>query len=306
MRAAPSKASAAAVAWPANCSAIPARWRATATGCGCSSSAGTAPRRSARRPNFNVSGWGAAAGYERQLGGLGSVGVTAVFSAGRDTKSDNDLVSDHFEGGVYWRGEVGPLRAFARAAAGTVQFDGTRNFHATIGDLPVARSSEGEWSGRLYSGLAGVSYELRSGRLSIRPSASVDTMKLTEKGYTETGGGAAFDLTVLGRKSSETAANVLLALGYDLVGGGADSGWLRFELQGGRREVLSGSLGATRASFGDGALFTLAPEERSSGWRGGLRLTGGGTALSVAAEVGAEEVQGRAAVNGRIGVNLAM
>ena len=256
--------------------------------------------------NFNVSGWGAAAGYERRIGGLGSLGVTAVFSAGRDSKSANELVSDHFEGGIYWRGGVGPLRAFARAAAGTIQFDGTRNFRSTVGDTPVARSAEGEWSGRLYSGLAGVSYELRSGRLSIRPSASVDYAKLTEKGYSETGGGAAFDLTVLGRKSSETAANALLALGYDLMGGSDDSGWFRFEVQGGRREVLSGSLGETRASFGDGTLFTLAPEERDSGWRGGLRLTGGGTALSVAAEIGAEEVQGRAAVNGRIGINLAM
>ena len=256
--------------------------------------------------NFDVSGWGAAAGYERKLGGLGSVGLTAVFSAGRDNKSDNDLVSDHFEGGLYWRGGLGPLRAFARAAAGAVQFNGTRNFRAAIGDSQVSRSAEGEWNGRLYSGLAGVSYELRWGRFSIRPSASVDTMKLTEKGYTETGGGAAFDLTVIGRKSSETGANALLALGYDLMGGGEDSGWLRFEVQGGRREILSGSLGETRASFGDGALFTLVPEERASGWRGGLRLTGGGTALSVAAEVGAEEVQGRAAVNGRIGLNLAM
>ena len=255
---------------------------------------------------YNVHGWGATGGYERQLGGLGSVGITAAFAAGRDTKSNNELVSDHYEGGVYWRGGSGPLRTYARATAGRVKFNGTRRFNGTVNDVAIQRESEGKWKGNLYSGLAGVSYELRSGRFSIRPSASIDYMKLNEKGYTEAGGGEAFDLTVHNRKSSETGANALLALGYDVMGGEPNSNWLRVELQGGRRQVLSGSLGATRASFGDGEVFTLTPEERSSGWRGAFRVTGGGSAMSIAAEIGAEEVQGRAAVNGRIGVNIAL
>ena len=256
--------------------------------------------------SYDVSGWGATAGLERQIGALGSVGLIASFASGRDTKSDNDLASDQYEGGAYWRGGVGPLRAYARAAAGTIKFNGVRNFASTVNDVAINRSANGEWSGRVYSGVAGVSYEVRSGRFSVRPTASVDYVKLNEKGYTETGGGAAFDLNVLSRKSSETGVNAMLALGYDLFGNGTSSDWLRVDLQGGRRQVLSGSLGATRASFADGEVFTLAPEERTSGWRGALRVTGGGNTMSLGAEVGAEEVHGRAAVNGRIGINLAI
>ncbi|HYI42725.1 MAG TPA: autotransporter outer membrane beta-barrel domain-containing protein [Sphingomicrobium sp.] len=255
--------------------------------------------------NYNVNGWGANAGFERQVGGLGSLGVTALFAAGKDTKSNNDMVSDHYEAGVYWRGGTGPFRAYARGTVGRVKFDGTRRFSGTVNDVLITREAEGSWKGSLYSALAGVSYEVRAGRFSIRPSASIDYLKLDEKGYTETGGGEAFDLTVLGRDSNETGANAVLTLGYDLRGGEPNSNWLRLELEGGRREVLSGSLGETRASFGDGDVFTLLPEERSSGWRGALRLTGGGAGLSVAAEIGAEEVQGKASVNGRLGINLA-
>ena len=60
--------------------------------------------------NFRVSGWGATTGIERRLGGLGHVGLTAAYMAGRDSKNDNDLVSTNVEGGAYWRGGVGPLR----------------------------------------------------------------------------------------------------------------------------------------------------------------------------------------------------
>jgi hypothetical protein len=256
--------------------------------------------------DFKVSGWGATGGYERRLGALGSVGVSAAYVAGRDSNGENELVSNHFEGGVYWRGGTGPLRAFARAGAGTVSFEGTRYFNDQIGDEIVSRSAEGDWKGRVYSALGGASYTVRSGRLSILPSVTVDYTKLTEKAYTETGGGEAFDLTVGRRSSSETAANALLAVGYDLMGTQPEDSWMRLELQGGRRAILNGSLGETEASFGDGDTFSLTPEDRSSGWRGALRLTGGGTALSFGAELGAEQVQGDTAFNGRIGVSLAM
>lgn len=255
--------------------------------------------------NYKVSGWGATAGIERPLGELGTVGITGAYMGGRDTKGANDIVSNQYEGGVYWRGGFGPLRAFARAAAGSVNFNSTRNFTGTVNSATVTRSAEAEWSGRLYSGVAGLAYELRVGRLTIRPTATVDYTKLNEKGYTESGGGEALDLTVRSRNSNETGANAMLAVGYDVLGT-PDSNWLRFELQGGRREVLSGSLGTTIASFGDGEPFELTPEQRSSGWRGAVRVIGGGTAVSAGAELGLEQIYGTTAVNGRVGVNLAM
>ena len=137
------------------------------------------------------------------------------------------------------------------------------------------REAEGDWKGRLYSASAGVSYDVKMGRFSVRPSLSIEHYKLTEKGYEETGGGDAFNLTVEKRTSDETAANALVALGYNLIDGGEDGSWMRVELEGGYRNILSGSLGKTRAHFEGGETFTLTPEDRESGWLAGLRLMGG-------------------------------
>jgi hypothetical protein len=144
------------------------------------------------------------------------------------------------------------------------------------------------------------------GRLSIRPNALIEYYKLTEKGYTETGGGEAMDLTVRKRSSYETAANAMLTVGYDLMGLAKDpeSTWLRVEVEGGRREILSGKLGNTIASFGDGDPFTLTAEERTSGWRGGLRFLAGGSSMSVVAEANAEELQDKVSLGGRLGVSF--
>ena len=47
----------------------------------------------------------------------------------------------------------------------------------------VNREADGEWTGRMYSGVAGVSYDARFGRFGIRPSATIEHFKLKEKGY---------------------------------------------------------------------------------------------------------------------------
>jgi hypothetical protein len=255
--------------------------------------------------SYDLTGWGAAAGYDIPVGPLGSVGVTASYLWGKDGHDNNEVTSNHYEGGVYWRGGFGGLHAFARATAATINFDSKRNFSATVDGQPVTRTADGSWDGTLYSGTAGLSYEAHAGRLSIRPNASIEYYKLKEKGYTETGGGTAFDLTVDSRDSKETAAQAMLALGYDLMGADPDSGWLRVELEGGRRQILSGEVGKTTASFEDGTPFTLTPEDRTSGWRGGLRLLGGGASMNFVAEVNAEQQQGDVSIGGRLGLSLA-
>ena len=253
--------------------------------------------------SYDVNGWGVTGGYDQPLGKIASVGVTATYLYGRDGHGSSELISNHYEGGVYARGGNGPLRAWARATAGTIDFDSTRNFAATVGGATVMRVADGKWSGRVYSGAAGLSYDLRMGRLSLRPHASIEYYKLTEKGYTETGGGGALDLTVRKRSSDETAANALLALGYDFGSRDSDS-LVRFEVEGGRREILSGSLGRTTASFGDGDPFTLDPEQRTSGWRGALRFLAGGSPLAFAAEANAEEQQDKVSLGGRVSVSF--
>jgi hypothetical protein len=97
----------------------------------------------------------------------------------------------------------------------------------------------------------------------------------------------------------------MLALGYDFMrSDDQDSGWMRVELEGGRRQILSGSVGDTVASFGSGTPFTLTAEDRTSGWRGGLRLLGGGSSVSFFAEGNAEQQQGRVSLGGRLGLSL--
>ena len=98
----------------------------------------------------------------------------------------------------------------------------------------------------------------------------------------------------------------MLTLGYDLFGRDPELAWMRVELEGGRRQILSGKLGNTTASFEGGQPFTLTPEDRTSGWRAGLRLSGGGSGVTFTGEVGGEEQQGKASLGGRVSVSFAL
>jgi hypothetical protein len=251
---------------------------------------------------YDIAGWGAAGGAEVKLGGFGSAGLSLAFLNGRDTGGGSSEVrADQYELGAYWRAEWAGLRAHARASAAMINFNGERTFTATVGSETVTRTARGEWDGKLYSASGGVSYELPLGtRLSVRPGVFVDYYRLQEDGYSETGGGNAFDLIVEDRSSDEFAGEASLTLGYDFMSRDRREGWLRAELEGGRRQILGGQLGATTARFGTGNPFTLLPESRADGWLGRLRLAGGNGDFSLGGELGAEEQQGRAAVSGRI------
>jgi hypothetical protein len=258
---------------------------------------------------YDISGWGAAGGAELGAGAIGKVGVSLAFLGGRDENGDNDngVKADQYEIAGYWRGEWGGLRAHARASAAHVAFSGTRTFSGAIGSEAVTRTAHGEWDGKLYSAAAGVSYELTAGRISLRPLLALDYYRLTEDGYSETGGGNAFDLIVDERTSDEFAGEASLTLGYALKQPtGTSSNWMRVELEGGRRQILGGEIGATTARFGTGTPFTLQPESRSDGWTGKLRLAGGSSDFSLGGEIGAEQQQGqgRAAVAGRLTLQM--
>jgi hypothetical protein len=256
--------------------------------------------------SYDITGWGASGGYGINLGKFATVGVTASYLWGKDGHNSNELQSNHYEGGVYILGGSGPFRAWARATIGTINFDSKRNFSSTLSGQTVSRTADGSWKGTLYSGTAGVSYEAHMGRISIRPNATLEYYKLKEDGYSETGGGDAFDLTVQNRDSKESAANAMLTLGYDLMHADpeGDGGWARIELEGGRRQLLSSTLGNTTAAFKNGTPFTLTPEDRTSGWRGGLRVLGGNSGVKFVGEVNAEQQQGDVSLGARAGVNF--
>ena len=141
---------------------------------------------------------------------------------------------------------------------------------------------------------------MRMGRFSLRPHASIEYYKLTEKGYTESGGGGAFDLTVRKRVERRDRGQCACSRWATISAATLRRGLMRFELEGGRREILSGKLGTTTASFGDGDPFTLIPSSAPAAGAAPLRFLAGGSPVSVAVEVNAEEQQSKLSIGGRV------
>ncbi len=248
--------------------------------------------------SYDISGWGASGGAEIKTD-LGSFGIGLAYLYGKDADggTDNKVDAGQYEVSGYWRGYWGPFQGWTRASYGHVDFKGTRRFQESTGTDAVERVAKGAWSGRLLSAAAGAAYTLHMGSFSLRPKAALDYYKLKEKAYSETGGGDGFNLIVDGRSSDELAATASLAAGFDFGGQNEDAGWFRIEAEGGRRELVGGSLGSTTARFKGGTAFTLVPEDRTSGWIGKIRAVGGGNGFQIGGEAGAEEQQGRAALS---------
>lgn len=249
--------------------------------------------------SYDITGWGMATGAEYKTK-LGNFGLSLAYLAGSDSDggTDNKVDDSQYEVGVYWRGNWGPVQGWTRGSWAHVDFKGKRRFQGTaVGGENVERRTRGDWSGTLVSAAAGASYTVQMGGFSLRPKAAVDYYRLKEKGYSETGGGDAFDLIVAGRKSDEFAVTGTVAAGFDFDGQNEDAGWFRIEAEGGRRQLVGGSLGSTTARFAGGTPFTLDPEKRTSGWVGKLRAVGGGSGFQIGGEAGAEEQQGRAALS---------
>ncbi|WP_420143503.1 autotransporter outer membrane beta-barrel domain-containing protein [Sphingobium sp.] len=253
--------------------------------------------------SYDITGWGAGGGAE-YLSELGAFGAAFAYIHGSDSagSSSNAVDSDQFELAAHWRGQWGPLQSFARVSAAHVKFHGTRRFESD----DVLRTATGNWTGKLYSATAGASYQLQMGRFSLRPAAGIDYYRLKEDGYAENGGGDAFNLTVLGRTSDETTVNGTVTAGYDFGSLNRADGWLRLELEGGRRQIVGGSLGDTVAYFKGGDRFTLVSEDRTNGWTGRARLYGGNDTFRVGGEFGAEEQQNHVAISFRATVNFVL
>jgi hypothetical protein len=84
-----------------------------------------------------------------------------------------------------------------------------------------------------------------------------------------------------------------------LIYGGPANRWFRVEGEGGWRELIGGSIGATTAHFEGGQPFTLAAEQAKSGWYGRLRAVGGGSMFELSGEVGAEQRNGETGLSMR-------
>ena len=256
---------------------------------------------------FDVSGWGAAGGGEIATA-AGSFGGSIAYLHGKDADggTDNEVGSDQYEAAAYWRGNWGGFSANARVSGAHIGFTGTRRFDGQIGSEAVTRNTEGDWNGRLFSASGAIAYEARLGRLTFRPIAAADYYNLHEGGYTEKGGGKAFDLTVGSRTSDELALSATLAAGLNFGDKTYVDKWFRVETEGGRRQIVGGKLGDTTAHFEGGDAFTLRAQDRTNGWVGRLRAVGGAGGFRLVGEVSAEEQQGRTALSARAGVSFAL
>jgi hypothetical protein len=258
--------------------------------------------------SYDLGGFGFSAGGEIDTD-AGSFGATLNwFWNDYDNGSDlNRVLSDTYELAGYWRGKWGGLTAFSRASIGLVDFTARRSFLGMSDGEKVDKKVEGDWRGTLITASGGLSYEGSGGSFFYRPAVSVDYLRLSEKGYTEKGGGDALDLIVDSRKSDELAVNGGLTVGFDFIGQGggplrssvSDRNWFRLEAEGGWREIVGGSLGSTTAHFDGGEEFTLDPEQTQSGWYARLRAVGGGSAFEIGGEVGAEDRRDRTAMTVR-------
>ncbi len=256
---------------------------------------------------FDVTGWGVGGGAEYKTG-LGNFGASAAYlwSRNRDKGSANQVQANQYELATYWRLQTGGLRANARGSMAFIDLSNTRSFEGVNGADKVSLTAHANRGARLYSGSGTLTYDMAAGGLSFRPIISVDYYRLNEKGYTETGGGAAFDLTVRNRTSDELAVTASGVVGLDAGGEDEWAGWSRIELEAGRREIVSGNLGATVARFGSGESFTLLASDRTSGWIGRLRAMAGNSNFQVGGEASAEQQQGNVALALRASIRIGL
>jgi outer membrane autotransporter protein len=228
---------------------------------------------------FNSQGYGLAAGGE-VVGDHNAIGLDASFVT--TTYSDKGaavgerIVMNLAEGGAYWRLRAGGFQADARAGLGYVWFDSDRRLDSPT----LAVSATARWSGWLVDAHAGASYTARLGSFYARPELSLDYVRLNEGSYSESGGGAGFDLNVAARNGDLLTGQALVALGWEF----GDQSWWAPEVKLGWQETLSGAPGLTTAQYAGGTPFTLSPETPASSGvvaRVGVKTGGNQLFLSV-------------------------
>ena len=209
---------------------------------------------------YNILGFGAIGGIESVSPKGNALGVKFGFTTAEVRAAD--LPSDNLEGvselnaGVYWRGAFGGLHADAQLGAGYVWINNRREFLYSDSIGVVHNVARGDWSGYTLSGRVGLHYTAQMGIFYLEPRVHADYFRAHEGGYTETGGGEGYDLTV-----SPRSGDLLSVTGSLLAGATFGEGFRwRPQIEVGYRSVLSGSAGDTTAVFEGGSPFTLAAE----------------------------------------------
>ena len=220
---------------------------------------------------FRSRGFGFAAGLDLQgeqtVAGANVSFVTADLKD-RGAAAGEQVTMSMLGTGLYWRLDGGPLQATVRGGVGYAWLDGDRRLVSSTLNLR-AKADWTAWSADAY---AGASYEWRLGSFYARPELSASYLRLAEDGYTETGGGTGFNLTVDKRTADLLTGQGLVTLGWRF----GDEVYWAPEIKAGYRARLAGGPARTTAHFEGGAPFTLDPESvfkggvvARAGFRGG-------------------------------------
>ncbi|HZV56803.1 MAG TPA: autotransporter outer membrane beta-barrel domain-containing protein [Sphingobium sp.] len=258
-------------------------------------------------PGFSTSGWGISAGLERATG-IGNVGLSFDYLSGSSNGRGvtNHISASAYEFGAFWRVSKGPFYAFARGSYAIGKFDTSRTFLGSVNGTGFSREAIGSHDGKLYSGMAGLSYQADlTDRIAIKPMAIVDYYRLREDGFQETGGGDAMNLLVNARTSTSSTATTTVTGIYRMGPRTGEGIPLTFELEGGRRNHLGGKLGVTTAAFKDGQSFSVTPEQVKGGWLGELRVLSGGLDYTWTLAGAVEQTAGNPAYSIRASLGVA-
>jgi hypothetical protein len=206
---------------------------------------------------------GLVAGMEHLGEGGGSIGATLSFMNANELpaaqETGSGLNGQIIEASLYYRRAVGGLTLSARGGIGVVFFSDQRTFI----DGGSKLAAKGNWDALLYDGHVSLAYEHRVlGNFYARPELAMDYLGLNEEGYSESGGGAGYDLTIAARNSNRLTTTAGLTLGREW---GKDA-WLRSEMNFGYMDVAYGNIGDTVANFTGGAPFGLSPDGTQGGW----------------------------------------
>jgi len=259
-----------------------------------------------RTTNYDADGFGIAGGVEAPFDGIGTLGLSTSFvNVNVDdafSSAAESLGGQVFSAGVYWRDTAGGLTANLGLNGGYASLKSTR----TLSDPEAGlnKSSKSDWSGVTFAAHAGLSYLAQFGRFFVKPQATADYFLLREDGRTESGGGAAMDLSIDKRSSNQLSAFAGVTVGARF---GEESAFVWVpELTAGWRQAAGDGVDVTTARFvaGGPAFSMAAPDLSGGGPVLRLALRGQGEYFDFAVEGGGEIRDDYEAYDGRVVVRF--
>ncbi|WP_420432669.1 autotransporter domain-containing protein [Hyphobacterium sp.] len=197
-------------------------------------------------PGYRGQGVGLAGGIDRPFGPLYALGINFVGAASDIEESngvDEPMTALTAQVGVYGGADFGGVLSGEFYLGGGVDSFETER-RVLIGAFD--RTSTAEWTGYHYAGAARLSRDFEMGRWYLRPSVSVDYLRLFESAFSESGGGQGIDLIIDDRESSTFSSTASLTAGARF---GTNASWWSPQVRLGYRNDFGSEDAITTARF---------------------------------------------------------